>query len=111
MHKLVIHKFVVEPSEAPEVQMPRSARVLDVQMQPQPDGGAALCIWALVLKGDVPQPRAVKIVATGEDLEADVVEKFDHLSTLQTLEPRVGPEGIVPKSIVHHVFLERPPIN
>lgn len=108
MTKFTIHKFTLAGAKEQQVNMPRSARVLDVQLQPQADG-VALCVWALVLAGDAPQPRHLVFVETGEILDGDFIERFEHVSTVQSIH--VAGEGATPKSIVTHVFLERPAVN
>jgi hypothetical protein len=110
--KFKIFKYVVEPTQTPggyEVEMARSAKVLDVQTQLDVAAGAfRLVLWALVMPASPKVRRRVALVATGDELSADLVEHFDHVTTLQSVEPRETTDGqIVPKSIVHHVFLER----
>lgn len=106
-----IHKFVIQKAEEHEILMPRSARILHVETQPQPDGELILCAWALVLKADPPQPRKVRVIATGESLSSEVVEHFEHVATVQEVGVIRGAEAPTFKSIVHHVFMEKPPVN
>jgi len=107
--KFKIFKYTIEMAPMQVIEMPRSARVLDVQIQANvAEHSVGLVMWALVMPEAPKVQRRVVLVATGEELPVELVEQFGHVKTLQTMEPREMPDGqIVPKTIVYHVFLER----
>lgn len=109
--KFTIHKYVLTGEPVQVLEMPQSAQVMHVDFQPSADG-LDLCLWAMVLPSQPLKPRRVINVATGEPLPDEVVEKFTHLKTIQTVEARQDEEGnVYPKPIVMHLFLERGAIN
>lgn len=107
-----IFKYPVALEKVQTIQMPHSAQILDVQMQPQTDGSGLLVMWALVLPTQTPVDRKLVLIDTGEEIPAEVIETFNHVHTVQTIQPRQDEDGtIVPKSIVFHMFLERSVVN
>jgi hypothetical protein len=111
-NKFTIHKYTLTPEKMQTVDMPQSAQVIHVDFQPTSDDTLDLCIWAMVLPSQPTQPRRVLNLATGEELPDEIVERFVHIKTIQTVALRQDGEGTVfPKSIVMHLFLERPKVN
>jgi len=109
--KFTIHKYILEPTQEQVIEMPESAQVLHVDFQPV-DDALQLCLWAMVLPSQPLKPRRVLNVATGEPLPDEVVEKFTHIKTIQTVALRQDEEGTVyPKPVVIHLFLERGAVN
>jgi hypothetical protein len=108
MSTFKIYKYEISPEGMQSLEMPHGAQPLDVQVQLQQDGSATVVLWALVMPEQPKEARRLAVVATGDDLPAEIVEKFSYVKTFQTLSPRMDEDGeIVPKSIVFHVFLER----
>jgi hypothetical protein len=110
--KFTIHKYVLEPAQEQTIEMSQSAQILHVDFQPSSDGGLDLCLWAMVLPSQPLVPRRVLNVATGEPLPDEVVEKFTHIKTIQTLGVRQSEDGdVYTKPVVMHLFLERGAVN
>lgn len=109
--KFTIYKYVLTGEPVQELEMPQSAQVLHVDFQPSGDE-LQLCMWAMVLPSQPKQTRRVLNVATGEPLPDEVVERFSHVKTIQTVALTQDEEGTVyPKPIVMHLFLERGAVN
>lgn len=106
-----IFKYEITPEKEQIIKMPQSAQVLDVQIQPQTDGSVALVMWALVLSSQTPVDRRLVLIDTGEEIPAEIIETFNHVQTVQTIEPFDIDDRLVPKSVVFHLFLERSVIN
>ena len=69
-------------------------------------------MWALVLPSQTAVDRKLLMIDTGEEIPGEVMERFNHVHTLQTMEPRQTEDGeVVAKSIVYHLFLERSIVN
>lgn len=104
-----IFKYTIAGAKFQSIKMPRNARILDVQMQPDPvERTAELVMWALVVPEQPMIERKLVMVDTGEGFPSDIVEQFDYIKTVQTMEPRQQADGTtVPKTIVYHLFLER----
>jgi hypothetical protein len=110
-NKFTIHKYVLTGELVQTLEMPQSAQILHVDLQPSGDG-LDLCMWAMVLPSQPLKPRRVINVATGEPLPDEVVENFTHIKTIQTFGVRQDEEGnVFPKPIVTHLFLERGAVN
>ena len=107
-----IFKYELTGEKSQELEMPRNAQVLEVEFQPQTNGGVELCMWALVLSDHPKEKRRVVMIDTGEPIPDEVVERFRHIKTIQMMAPRVEDDGeVVPKAIVFHLFLERGVVN
>lgn len=93
------------------IEMPRSAQVLEIAVQPHADR-VELNLWAMVMPDQPKVERRVAMLATGEEIPTEIVEKFSFVKTFQFLEPRLDNEdNVVPKSVVYHVFVERSTVN
>lgn len=107
-----IYKYPLRVQNEQTLELPRGAKMLSLQPQPQTDGQLHLCLWALVPTEAPMEERTFRVVETGQELSDDLIEKFTHLDTFQMMEPRHTEDGeSVLKSIVHHVFVERAVLN
>jgi len=112
MSDFKIFKYVLNGEKEQTLELPRNAQVLEIDFQPQIEGGVDLCMWALVLPDHPTEKRRIRMIDTGEPIPDEVVEKFRHVKTIQLVAPRVDEAGeLVPKAIVFHLFLERGVVN
>ena len=81
-----IWKYCVQVEDRFEVQMPKGAEVITVQMQ-----GDVPCIWALVDPAQEMEPRRFRLAGTGHSLP-DNINLFGYLGTFQ------------PGALVFHLF-------
>ena len=100
-----IFKFTVEDGK---IHAQPIIKILDVDFQPNfQTQTMEVQFWAIVVPDGPVTSRKVEILATGQEVPLDVMETFEHVKTIHTVEPRVTPDGVMPKSIINHVFLER----
>lgn len=88
---LTIWKYDVHPGPF-ELQLPRGARVLDVQMQ-----GNKPVMWVLLDKDDPKVERAFFTLGTGHTIEGARYDDLRHRGTFQ-----------MPDGLVFHLFERRP---
>lgn len=106
-----IFKYSISGEKHQTLELPCAARVLEVDFQPNTEG-LDLCLWALVMPTQTIVERRLCLIETGDEVPAEIVEKFDFVKTIQTVATRVGDDGLlVPKSIISHLFLERSVVN
>lgn len=100
-----IFKYTVEDGK---IHTQPIIKILDVDFQPDfQNQTMEVQFWALVIPDGPVTERRVAVLATGQEVPMDFVETHEHIKTIQTVEPRMTPDGVVPKSVISHVFLER----
>lgn len=79
MTKLTIWKFPLEITDQQTIEMPRAARILNVQAQ-----GNILTLWALVSPDAEKVRRQISVYGTGDEIDAFVAEFATYVGTAQT---------------------------
>jgi hypothetical protein len=96
-----IWKYELGGGKITEVEAPQGAQFLHATVQPNPEKGIVLVVWALVDPEAPKQTRRLLGVATGEPFEDALADAGRHISTVQVMA-RV-PDGF-PRVEVVHIF-------
>ena len=103
--KILKHSLSTERVQI--LDLPRGARTLGADIQPTHDGGR-IVLWSLVAEGQPIVRRRVALVQTGDALDPEVVERYEHVAIMQALVPCRRPDGTVTtRAVVEHVWVER----
>ena len=73
---MTIWKYILQINDIQFVELPKGAKLLDVQMQ---DGNP--CLWALIEQTEIRETRAIYMRGTGHD--AMLVKDLNYVATFQ----------------------------
>jgi len=80
-----VWKFEIGAGTISELEVPQGAQFLHSTVQPNPERGIVLVVWALVDPEAPKQTRRLMGVATGEPFEDALADSLRHVSTVQVV--------------------------